>query len=153
VGERLVLEENIFIKTAFTGGVLNPLGEADVQPYRDPYPTPRSRRPLLAWPRMTPIDGEPADVVARITAYDAWLAASADVPKLLLTFDSSLTLLIGEELIAWSRENIASLEVEYCGPAGHHAPEDQPDAIGRAISRWLDARGLAPNVAGSVASS
>lgn len=142
VGERLVLEENIFIETAFTGAVLNPLGAADVQPYRDPYPTPRSRRPLLAWPRMMPIDGAPADVVARVTAYDAWLAASAEVPKLLLTFDSSPTLLIGEELIAWSREHIAALEIEHCGPAGHHAPEDQPDAIGAAIARWLDAQGL-----------
>ncbi|MDF9811028.1 haloalkane dehalogenase [Streptomyces sp. SPB162] len=153
VGEQLVLEENIFIETAFTGGVLNPLGEADVQPYRAPYPTPRSRRPLLAWPRMMPIDGEPADVVARITAYDAWLAASTDVPKLLLTFDSSPTLLIGEDMIAWSRENIASLEIEHCGPAGHHAPEDQPDAIGEAIARWLDAQGLTSNAVKDVVSS
>ncbi|MFC5031513.1 haloalkane dehalogenase [Streptomyces sp. SID13666] len=148
VGEQLVLEENIFIETAFKGGVLNPLSEADVQPYRAPYPTPRSRRPLLAWPRMMPIDGGPADVVARITDYDIWLADSADVPKLLLTFDSSPTLLIGEDMIAWSRENIAALEIEHCGPAGHHAPEDQPDAIGRAIGRWLDAHGLTSNDTG-----
>lgn len=153
VGERMVLEENVFIETAFTGGVLNPLGEADVQPYRTPYPTPRSRRPLLAWPRMMPIDGEPADVVARVDAYGAWLAASTDVPKLLLTFDSSPTLLIGEDVIAWSRENIAALEVEHCGPAGHHAPEDQPDAIGTSIARWLDAQGLTSNGGEGVVSS
>lgn len=142
VGEELVLEQNVFIETAFKGGVLNPLSEADVRPYRDPYPTPESRRPLLAWPRMMPIDGEPADVVARITDYDAWLGASTDVPKLLLTFDSSPTLLIGDEMIAWSREHIAALDIEHCGPAGHHAPEDRPDAIGTAIARWLDAHGL-----------
>jgi haloalkane dehalogenase len=28
--------------------------------------------------------------------------------------------------------------VEGIGPAGHQAPEDRPDEIGRAISRWLD---------------
>ena len=26
---------------------------------------------------------------------------------------------------------------EAVGPAGHHAPEDQPDAVGQAIARWL----------------
>jgi haloalkane dehalogenase len=142
IGEKLVLDENNFLETAFTGGVLHPLSDEDVRPYRAPYPTRESRRPLLAWPRMMPIDGEPADVVARVTDYDTWLATSVDVPKLLLTFDSSPTLLIGEAMIAWSRRNIAALEIEHCGPAGHHAPEDRPDAIGEAIARWLDAHHL-----------
>ncbi|MFI8084699.1 haloalkane dehalogenase [Kitasatospora sp. NPDC086009] len=140
VGERLVLEQNVLIETAFTGGVLTPLAEPDVRPYRAPYPTPASRRPLLAWPRMMPIDGEPADVVARMTAYGIWLANSTDVPKLLLTFDSSPTLLIDEAMVAWSREHISHLTVEHCGPAGHHAPEDRPDAIGGAIADWLAAQ-------------
>ena len=37
-----------------------------------------------------PIEGEPADVVSRIEAYDAWLARSADLPKLLPTFETQL---------------------------------------------------------------
>src|SRR6185312_4651312 len=101
VGEKLVLEENIFLKTAFKGGVLNPLSDEEVAPYQIPYPTPESRRPLLAWPRMTPIDGEPADVVARIEHYDTWLADSPEIPKLLLTFDSSPTLLVTAETTEW----------------------------------------------------
>ncbi|MFC5663888.1 haloalkane dehalogenase [Kitasatospora misakiensis] len=143
IGEDLVLERNIFIETAFKGGVLNPLGEEDVRPYREPFPTPRSRRPMLAWSRMTPIDGDPAEVVARVDAYGGWLAGTPEVPKLLLTFDSSPTLLVGEAMVAWAREHIAALTVEHCGPAGHHAPEDQPAAIGRAIADWLAVHGLA----------
>ncbi|SDT82883.1 haloalkane dehalogenase [Streptomyces sp. TLI_053] len=81
VGEQLVLEQNVFIETAFKGGVLNPLGEDEVRPYREPFPTPESRRPMLAWSRMTPIDGEPAEVVARMEAYGRWLADSPEVPK------------------------------------------------------------------------
>ncbi|MFB7671381.1 haloalkane dehalogenase [Kitasatospora purpeofusca] len=142
VGEELVLEQNIFIETAFRGGVLNPLGEDEVRPYREPFPTPESRRPMLAWSRMTPIDGGPAEVVARVEAYDRWLAGSPEVPKLLLTFDSSPTLLVGEAAVAWAREHIAALTVEHCGPAGHHAPEDRPDAIGRAIADWLESHRL-----------
>ncbi|WP_159425186.1 hypothetical protein [Streptomyces sp. TLI_053] len=40
-------------------------------------------------------------------------------------------------MIAWAREHIAALTVEHCGPAGHHAPEDRPEEIGRAIAGWL----------------
>lgn len=138
VGEKLVLEENIFLKTAFKGGVLNPLSDEEAAPYQAPYPTPESRRPLLAWPRMMPVDGEPAHIVERIERYDAWLATSEEVPKLLLTFDSSPTLLITAEVAEWAKKNIVGLEVEHLGAAGHHAPEDRPDEIGKAISGWLD---------------
>ena len=77
-------------------------------------------------------------MVARVEAYDAWLASSDDVPKLLLTFDSSPTLMIGPELTAWCAANMASLEIKACGPAGHLAPEDQPDAIAAAVTEWAD---------------
>lgn len=142
LGEKLVLEENLFLETAFKGGVLNPLSEAEVAPYKAPYPDPESRRPLLAWPRMFPVDGEPAEVVERIEHYDQWLAASPEVPKLLLTFDSSPTLLVTAQVADWARAHIVGLEVEHLGAAGHHAPEDRPAEIGRAVADWLDRKGL-----------
>ncbi|GAA3130958.1 pimeloyl-ACP methyl ester carboxylesterase [Kribbella aluminosa] len=74
---------------------------------------------------------------ARIEAYDAWLAASPGVPKLLLTFEGSPTLLIGAELAEWCTANIAALEVVHCGEAGHHAAEDSPKEIAAEISGWL----------------
>ncbi len=135
-GERLVLEENVFITQALHATTLNPLSDADYAVYAAPYPTPESRRPLLEWSRSSPIGGEPLDVIARVEAYDAWLASERHVPKLLLTFDSSPTLLIGPELTAWCAANIANLEVKACGPAGHMAPEDQPEAIATAIADW-----------------
>jgi haloalkane dehalogenase len=141
-GERLVLDENVFITQALHSTVLTPLSAADLAEYARPYPTPESRRPLLEWPRAIPLEGEPADVVARVRAYDRWLAASTDVPKLLLTFDGSPTLTIGPETAAWCAANIASLETVYCGPAGHLAPEDQPGAITAAITGWAARHGL-----------
>ncbi|MEU7877476.1 haloalkane dehalogenase [Microbispora bryophytorum] len=141
-GEPLVLDRNFMVETAFTGGVLTPLGEEDMRPYLEPYPTRDSRRPLLEWARSMPLDGEPADVAERVGAYGGWLASSRDVPKLLLTFDSSPTLLIGPEMAAWCAANIAGLEVEHCGPAGHHAPEDRPEAIAAAIDAWAERHGL-----------
>jgi haloalkane dehalogenase len=137
VGETMVLEQNLFIEQ-FPRIVLGELTDADMDAYRAPFPTPESRRPLLAWPRELPLDGEPADVVERIEAYDAWLAQSPEVPKLLLTFEPGPAQLMGSELNDWCVTNIAGLEIEKCGPAGHHAPEDQPEAIAAAIVAWAD---------------
>lgn len=133
-GEQMVLEENWFIETALRA--TNPrITDDDLAAYRAPYPDPASRRPLLQWPREIPLDGEPAEVRDRFIAYDQWLADTPDVPKLLLTTEPGS--LVSPQIVEWSRANVAGLEVENVGPAGHHAPEDQPDAIGRAIDRWL----------------
>jgi haloalkane dehalogenase len=141
-GEDLVLEQNLFVRQAFTGGVLTPVADADLQAYLAPYPTPESRRPILAWARQIPLGGEPAELVARIEAYDSWLASSTDVPKLLMTFEGSPTLLITKDLADWCAENIAALEIVPCGQAGHHAPEDRPQEIAAAISAWADRHSL-----------
>lgn len=143
-GEAKVLDENFFIEQALRATTLRGLSDADLAVYRQPYPTRESRIPLLQWPRAMPIEGEPRDVVERVEAYDRWLAGSADVPKLLLTFDGSPeTLLIGPEMIDWCRANIAALEVVGCGPAKHLVPEDQPDAIATTIAAWAERHGLA----------
>jgi haloalkane dehalogenase len=141
-GEPLVLDSHFLINTAYTGGVLSPLSDEELDLYRTPYPTRESRRPLLNWTRSLPIDGDPADVTARIGAYGTWLADSQDIPKLLLTFESSPTLGITPELAAWCKDNIAALQIEHCGSAGHHATEDQPETIAAAISAWLDQQNL-----------
>jgi haloalkane dehalogenase len=137
-GEELALAQNTMITAAFTGAVRHPLSAADLDAYTAPYPDRASRRPLLEWALALPVDGAPADVVSRVEAYDRWLAGRAGVPKLLLTFDSSPTLLITPELAAWCAARMPGLEVRPCGPAGHHAPEDQPAAIAAAIGTWAD---------------
>lgn len=138
-GEAKVLDENFFIEKALQLTTLNGLSEADWNVYRAPYPTVESRRPLLEWPRAMPINGEPADVVARVETYDRWLASSAGIPKLLLTFDGPPdTLLVGPGTIEWCTKNVPGLEFENCGPARHLAPEDQPEAIAAAIAQWAN---------------
>jgi haloalkane dehalogenase len=139
VGETKVLDENFFIEFAIRATVLGELSDEEHDVYRKPYSTRDSRRPLLEWPRALPIEGEPADVVARVEAYGRWLASSDDVPKLLLTFDGTAeTLLVGPELIAWCEANIANLEVRNCGIEAHLAPEEQPEAIAAAVAERAD---------------
>ena len=139
-GEKMVLEENWFIETRLRA--TDPgITDDDLAAYRSPYPDPASRRPLLQWAREVPLDGEPADVRDRFDAYDRWLADTPDVPKLLLTFEQGS--LVSPAIVDWARAHVAGLEVENAGPAGHQAPEDQPDAIGEAIARWLGRHELA----------
>lgn len=138
VGEAMVLEQNVFIEQALPGTVLTGLSPEDLDAYRRPYPTPESRRPLLAWPRAMPLGGEPPEVVARVQAYDRWLAGSTGVPKLLLTFAPGPGTMIDTAMVQWCRDNVASLDVIACGRAGHHAPEDQPEAIAVAVATWAD---------------
>jgi haloalkane dehalogenase len=138
VGESLILDKTGFVEQALPRTVVTPLSEEDLQVYRQPYPTRDSRRPLLQWPRSLPLAGEPVDVVARVSAYDTWLASSPEVPKLLLTFEPGPGTLMGPEILDWCVANIAGLDVEKLGLAGHHTPEDQPDAIAASIAAWLD---------------
>ncbi|MEV0190070.1 haloalkane dehalogenase [Kitasatospora purpeofusca] len=143
VGEAMVLDENAFVEQALPATVATPLTPADLEVYRRPYPTRESRRPLLQWPRSMPLGDEPAEVVARIRAYDRWLANSPDVPKLLLTFAPGPGVMMGPETVEWCARNIAALEIEHHdGVAGHHTPEDQPTAIAAAVTAWADRHGL-----------
>ena len=139
-GEVMFLDQDTAIRQAYTRGVLNPVTEEELAPYLAPYPSRESRRPLLAWARQ--FAEPPTELVERLEKAGAWLAASSDVPKLLLTFEGSPTLLIDERAVAWAREHLAAVEIEPLGSAGHHATEDRPAEIGRAVGAWLDRHAL-----------
>lgn len=142
VGEAMVLDQNIFIEQLLPGSVTTGLSDPELAVYRGYYPTPASRRPLLQWARSQPVDGTPADVVERISAFDEWLATSTGVPKLMLTFDPTPTTSTTPELIDWCAATVAGLQIEKLGPAGHETPEDQPMEIAAAITSWATRHNL-----------
>ncbi len=132
-GERLVLEENVFIEVVLQAGTLRTLDPATLAAYRRPFATPgESRRPMLTWAREIPLDGEPADVHAVAAANAAWMAAS-DVPKLLVNGDP------GALLTGPSREHCRRWpnQTEVTVPGRHFLPEDSSGPIGAALSEWL----------------
>ena len=132
----MVLEKNMFIEVNPTRGLLGQMTESDHDVYRAPFLEPASRKPMLAWAREYSLDGEPADVVEVVLRYDRWMAETPDVPKLLLAVENG-TALGSPEMIAWGANTFAATEVESVGPGGHQIPEDQPEAIGTAVGRWL----------------
>jgi haloalkane dehalogenase len=135
-GEEMILQNNTFIEFNLPIGVKSGLAKEDHDVYRAPFPDPASRMPTLVWPREIPIDGQPADVHQRVLDYGEWAANSPEVPKLIMTVESGVGM-GSSETLAWAKETYASAEIESVGPGGHHAPEDQPDAIGKAVARWL----------------
>jgi haloalkane dehalogenase len=134
VGERLVLDDNVFIERALPASVLRGLGPAEMQHYRAPFADRAARRPTLAWPRELPIAGEPADVVAAVTRYRDALCRSP-APKLLFTVDPGV--LVPAPVVAWCRANLPRLEVIELGRGLHFVQEDHPHAIGRGLASWL----------------
>jgi haloalkane dehalogenase len=138
VGEQLIIEENFFVETVLPAGVLRTLSPQELDAYRSPYRDPAARRPVWRWPQEIPIEGEPADVVAIVTANQA-VIADPSTPKLLL--HASPGAVIGPAEVAWCRDHSQALTIVDLGPGTHFLPEDHPAAIARALRDWLS-RGL-----------
>ncbi|MFB9476013.1 haloalkane dehalogenase [Nonomuraea salmonea] len=134
-GEKMILDDPGHLRRSLPATVATPLEEDDLGAYLAPYPTRESRRPLLRWMRSLPLGGEPTDVVARIETFGRWAAASADVPKLVLAFRPGPGAMWTRETLAWCAANLAAVEiVERPETAGHHTPEDRPQAIAEAVT-------------------
>jgi len=132
-GEKLVLEQNIFVEQVLPQSVLRGLGEAEMAVYRRPFAEAgESRRPTLTWPRQIPIEGEPAEVVRIVSDYSAWLSQSP-LPKLFVNAKPGAILRGELRELCRSWPNTTEVAV----PGTHFIQEDSPEEIGRAISEWL----------------
>ena len=132
-GEKMILENNLFVERVLPGSVLRELTDAEMDVYRAPYTEPgESRRPTLTWPREIPLDGEPADVVAAVDAYSEWLSQS-DVPKLFVNAEPGAILTGSQREFCRSWRN----QTEITARGSHFVQEDSPDEIGEAIAEWL----------------
>ena len=131
-GERMILEENLFVEWLLPQRVQRTLTAAEMEIYRRPFLLPgESRRPTLTWPRQFPIEGEPADVVAIVRANGAWLASSP-IPKLLIVADPG-TISADEVALCRGWPNTTKAAVKGL----HFIQEDSPAEIAEALVRWL----------------
>lgn len=132
-GEDMVLQHNLFLERSLPAQIIRELTEEEMAHYRRPYLNPgEDRRPTLSWPREIPIGGRPADVVAVIADYGAWLSASP-VPKLFINADPG-TILTGrprEFCRSWPNQT----EVTVAGR--HFIQEDSPDDVGEAVAAFV----------------
>lgn len=133
-GEAMILEANAFVERVLPGGIMRSLSEDEMAPYRAPFPTPESRRPVLAFPRELPIAGEPADVYQALQSAHTLLKASS-YPKLLFAGEPGAVVAPAfAEAFAASLQHCALVRL---GPGRHYLQEDHPDAIGRSVAGWI----------------
>jgi len=134
VGERLVLEENLFVERILPGSIRRTLSAEEMDAYRAPFPTPASRRPVLAFPRLLPIAGEPADMSALMETAHAALRQSL-YPKLLMFGDPGA--LVSPAFAARFAGELVDCELAPLGSGLHYLQEDHPDEIGRCVAGWI----------------
>ena len=132
-GERLVLDENMFVEVVLPRGILRKLTDEEMEGYRAPYRDRDRRLPTLVWPRELPIEGVPEDVVAIVEENAKWLAASTGLPKLLINGDP------GASISGRVREFCRSLpnQSEVTVKGLHHLQEDSPKEIGEALRAFV----------------
>ncbi|QFT30165.1 Haloalkane dehalogenase [Labrenzia sp. THAF82] len=134
-GARLVLQENFFVEVTLPEfGVIRKLGQEEMDHYREPFPTPDSRKPVLAWPRQVPIGGNPADVAKEVTLNGEWLFTT-DIPKLL--FYAEPGAITPKAVAEYMALNASNLEVRFVGAGTHFLQEEHPHQIGQGIADWL----------------
>jgi len=131
-GERLVLDENFFIETVLPKSVIRRLSDAEMDAYRKPFLQREARVPTLIWPRELPIEGEPADVVAVVERYGAWLAQSP-IPKLFINADPGVLLTGRSRDLCRTWPNQREVTVKGI----HYVQEDSPHEIGAALRAFV----------------
>jgi haloalkane dehalogenase len=129
-GEDLILQKNLFIEYLLP---LRNIAPEVIEVYRRHFRIPGApRMPMLAWTRDLPIAGEPADVVAIVESYAAWLSKS-EIPKLFIDAEPS-GFLIGAQrdfCRAWPNQERVVVQ------GAHFLQEEAPEAVGRAAARFV----------------
>ena len=131
-GEEMIFDHNFFVETILQKSIIRKLTDEEMNEYRKPFQTRKSRLPTLVFPRELPIEGEPADVTAIVNEYADWLSKSS-LPKLLISAQPG-ALLTGRSL-EFCRNWPNQKEVTVKGI--HYIQEDSPSEIGIALKEFV----------------
>ena len=132
-GPLLVKTANMFVKKMLPDMILRKLTKEEIAYYAAPYPTSKSRKPLLEWPKAVPFDGKPKAVAEAVSSWNKWLQET-DVPK--LCFYVSPGIAIKEKDVKIIRESMKNLKMIDLGEGLHFIQEDYPHEIGEGILNW-----------------
>ena len=142
VGEKMILDENLFVEGVLPGATVRKLTEEEMSVYRKPFPTRESRRPTWRFPNELPIAGEPADVYSTLEQAHRALAQSS-YPKLL--FVGNPGALISPAFAESFAKGLKHCRVVQLSSGIHYLQEDHPDVIGANVKEWLIELGVGSN--------
>ena len=116
--------------------ILRKLNSEEMEFYASPYPTSKSRKPLLAWPQDVPFaDGKTTSATQAVKSWSKWLANS-DISK--LCFYVTPGVAIKEKDVQVIRDTFVNTELVALGEGLHFIQEDYPHEIGQGISEWYE---------------
>ena len=124
----------MFVEGILPTMVNRPLGTVARETYGAPYRTVDNRLPTWVWPRELPIAGQPASNDRLMADIEAFMGET-DMPVLLAYAEPGI--LVPPQAVDYYTGLIANVETVFVGQGLHFIQEDQPDAIGRALSDWL----------------
>lgn len=133
-GKKLLIEENQFITKVLPGQTKRILSATEHNNYAKHYSKPSDRAPIWRWPAELPISGYPKDNHLMMQAYSEKLIKSLH-PKLL--FYVSPGALMPKDKISWAKANLKNVTYVDLGKGVHHLQEENPHAIGGALSTWV----------------
>ena len=132
-GEEMILANNMFVERVLPGSIMRKLSDDEMAVYRKPFANAgEDRRPTLTWPRMIPIEGEPADVVkvSRIIRRGSLRPMCRNCSSMPSPARSSQA--VNAEICRrWPNQT----EITVKGL--HFVQEDSPDEIGAAVADFV----------------
>jgi haloalkane dehalogenase len=134
MGKQMIIENHMFVEQVLPGFVNRNMGSEAMSAYRAPFIDKESRQPILAWPRQIPIAGSPPDTEQVLNDIGKFMSKTK--MPVLLTY-ARPGVLVNKEAVDYYISTIPNLETVYVGQGLHFIQEDQPDAIGLALSDWL----------------
>ena len=135
LGWFMVQVANIFFKVMIPSMTLRKLTKDELKNYAAPYPSIKSRKPLLKWPLTVPFDDtKPQDVAVAIKSWRNWLFET-EIPKLLFHVSPGYGIKEKDAKIIKSRmKNLKSIDL---GKGIHFIQEDYPHEIGTELAHWI----------------
>jgi haloalkane dehalogenase len=132
-GEKMALDDNIFVEKLLPGLVLRELSNSEMAIYRKPYLNAgEDRRPTLAAPQSLPIAGSPADVAELVAENAAWIANSP-IPKLYIHAEPGALDQGAQREFCRKWPN----QIEATVRGAHFIQEDSPEEIGAAVADFV----------------
>ncbi len=133
-GRRQVLANNLMVEQVLPAGMDHQLSDAEWDIYREPFPTPATRLPILRWIEQIPVAGEPPAVAEAVRGNTETLA-HGNVPRLLMYGDPGSVVTAADAARIRARAD-DGLTVTSVGPGTHFLPEDRPAEIAAALRHW-----------------
>lgn len=131
---RAVVHQNYLIERLLPASVMRKLTDAEMAHYREPFPTPESRKPLWQYVNELPLGNGPSDVTQLIQRYSDWLQQTP-IPKLMLYAIPGFVVTM--ESLQWARQHFQHLQCAELNHALHLAPESIPELFSAELARFI----------------